>query len=48
MVKRFRDKLNNYSVVLCFTQDHSEMDRITAESINGVGNEVCHAALADG
>jgi hypothetical protein len=24
------------------------MDRITAESINGVGNEVCHTALADG
>jgi hypothetical protein len=48
MVERFRDKLHHSAMVLCLAQDHPEMDRITAESINGVGNEVCHSALADG
>jgi hypothetical protein len=47
MVERFRDKLHHSTMVLCLAQDHPEMDRITAESINSVGDEVCHSTLAD-
>ena len=47
MVKWFRDKLDDYPMVLCLAQDHSEMDRITAQSIDGIGHKMCYIALAD-